>query len=401
LHLAVNWVFDDLPLHPLIVHAPVVLIPLVAAGLLVFVFRPDTRRILGPILTTIAVAAAFSAVLAVVSGERLAEDLGREATASTHAARGKLTRLLAIVVAAATLGLVAIDRYRPGLRVATSRVPGLLVSWVAIGAMIVVGLTGHSGAKLAWEGKLPNPTGDSGGPVVAESDPPTASTQPVPTESAGGAATASPGEAVVDIVLGEWTLISSVDEIPPGTTTFRVHNAGTHVHAFRIRTPGSGGDRSEWRSEPVGPGDTVTFTADLPEGTLELTCPIEDGAGDHDDLGMQAALTVRVGAPPPVPSTPTTTAAESGSTPRSSAATSVTLDISAFAYNPDDVTVPLGANVTWTNYDPAPHTATGDSFDSGTLSTGDTASVTFTSLGEYAYFCSIHPSMIGRILVAD
>ncbi len=272
---------------------------------------------------------------------------------------------------------------------------------MAISATIVVGLTGHSGAQLAWEGKLSNPPADTVAPVVAESDPPTASAQAIPTESAETTSTAAPAEPVVEIILGEWTLITSVDEIPPGPTTFRVRNAGTHVHAFRIRTPGSGGDRSEWRSDPVGPGETITFVAELPEGTLELTCPVEDGAGDHDDLGMQAPLTVRAGAPPPVPSMPPTTPTPApGSTAASADASNVTLDISAFAYTPADVTVPVGTIVTWTNNDPVPHTATGEGFDSGTLSTGDTGSVTFTAPGVYAYFCSIHPSMTGRIEVS-
>ena len=392
-----NWVFDGLPLHPLIVHAPVVLIPLVAAGLMLFVFLPDTRRVLGPLIAGLAAGAAFTAILAVASGQRLAEDLSREDSATTHAARGELTRLLAIVVAVAVVGLVALDRYRPDLRAATSRVPGLLVSWIAIAAMVVVGMTGHSGAQLAWEGKFPTgPTGDSDGPFVVESAPSTLSTEPIPTDAAGSIDT--PAEPFVDIILGEWALISSVDEIPPGPTTFRVHNAGTHVHSFRIRTPGSGGDRSEWRSEAVAPGETIIFTADLPEGTLELTCPVEDGAGDHEDLGMRASLTVRVGAPSPLPTAPP---AETGTAPEPSRDSSVVVDISSFAYGPNDLTVPLGTSVTWTNHDPAPHTATGGSFDSGTLSTGDSAQVSFTTPGEFAYICSIHPSMTGRIVVTD
>jgi plastocyanin/uncharacterized membrane protein len=397
LEFAVNWMFDGLPLHPLIVHAPVVLIPLVAAALLLFVFRPDTRRVLGPIIAGLAAGAAFTAILAVASGQRLAEDLSREDSATTHAARGELTRLLAIAVAVAAVGLVALDRYRPDLRAATSRVPGLLVSWMAIAAMVVVGMTGHSGAQLAWEAKLPtSPTGDSGGPAVVESNPSTSATQPIPAEAAGS--TDTPAEPVVDVILGEWALISSVDEIPPGLTTFRVRNAGTHIHSFRIRTPGRGGDRSEWRSEAVAPGETIIFTADLPEGTLELGCPVEDGAGDHEDLGMRASLTVRVGAPSPLPPAPP---AERGTAPEPSPDSSVIVDISSFDYGPNEVTVPLGTIVTWTNRDPAPHTATRDSFDSGTLSTGDSAQVSFTTPGEYAYICSIHPSMTGRIVVTD
>lgn len=387
--LAMMWRFDGLPLHPLIVHAPVVLIPLVAAGLALFVFRRETRQVLGPILVALALAAAFTAVLAAASGEQLVDDLSRGDSADDHAALGELTRLLAIAMALATAGLVGIDRFMPDNKAARSRGPGLVVATAALVSVVVVGLTGHSGAQLAWEGKFPGASTDAsaseaGAPVVAgEASPSTAPTAPtVP----------APTEPFVDITLGEWALVTSVDEIPPGLTTFRVRNAGTAIHAFRIRTPGSGGDRLEWRSESIAPGEIIIFTADLPEGTLELTCPIEDEAGEHDELGMQAPLGVRSGAPAPV---------APGAGSQSPSGSSVALDISGFAFNGDDVTVSTGAEVTWTNSDSAPHTATGDTFDTGTLATGASASVTFTEPGEYLYICSIHPSMTGRIVVTS
>ncbi|HUP18127.1 MAG TPA: cupredoxin domain-containing protein [Acidimicrobiia bacterium] len=64
------------------------------------------------------------------------------------------------------------------------------------------------------------------------------------------------GTPGVDIAQGEWALVPSTAEAPPGTITFRFRNLGTAPHALRIRTPGSGGDRLEWRAEAVAPGES-------------------------------------------------------------------------------------------------------------------------------------------------
>ena len=65
------------------------------------------------------------------------------------------------------------------------------------------------------------------------------------------------------------------------------------------------------------------------------------------------------------------------------------------------LTVKVGDTVSWTNEDGAPHTATanGGSFDTDRLETGESGSFTFTSAGEFDYFCAIHPSMKGKVTV--
>ena len=75
--------------------------------------------------------------------------------------------------------------------------------------------------------------------------------------------------------------------------------------------------------------------------------------------------------------------------------------IKDFAFGPATVTVNTGDTVTWTNADSAAHTATatGGAFDTGTIASGATASVTFTKAGTYAYKCAIHPRMTGTIVV--
>lgn len=75
--------------------------------------------------------------------------------------------------------------------------------------------------------------------------------------------------------------------------------------------------------------------------------------------------------------------------------------ISGFAFAPETVTVSVGDTVTWSNSDAANHTATADdgSFDTGTISSGSTKSVTFSAAGTFAYHCTIHASMTATVVV--
>ena len=72
-----------------------------------------------------------------------------------------------------------------------------------------------------------------------------------------------------------------------------------------------------------------------------------------------------------------------------------------FSFRPTTFTVTPGTVVTWTNEDSAPHTATGDDFDTGRMNRGDSASVTFDTPGEYDYKCEYHPSMKGQVIVSQ
>ncbi len=75
--------------------------------------------------------------------------------------------------------------------------------------------------------------------------------------------------------------------------------------------------------------------------------------------------------------------------------------IKKFMFNPMDVTVPAGTNVTWENDDGEPHTVvslTGE-FRSQALDEKDRFSHQFAAPGTYKYICSIHPKMVGTITV--
>jgi plastocyanin len=87
--------------------------------------------------------------------------------------------------------------------------------------------------------------------------------------------------------------------------------------------------------------------------------------------------------------------------PAQQGAANETIIIENFAYSPGNLQVPVGARVTWTNRDGAPHSATdaGGSWDTGVLAKGKSATLTFDTAGTFNYFCTIHPSMKARVVV--
>jgi len=80
---------------------------------------------------------------------------------------------------------------------------------------------------------------------------------------------------------------------------------------------------------------------------------------------------------------------------------SMEVRVDNFTFGPDTLTVPPNSTVTWVNKDDVPHViASNDGlFKSKALDTEDKYSYTFTKAGTYAYYCSVHPKMVGKIIV--
>ena len=86
------------------------------------------------------------------------------------------------------------------------------------------------------------------------------------------------------------------------------------------------------------------------------------------------------------------------------------------AFSPNPVNIKVGDTVTWVNDDTQFHTVvsgnpsgggeTGKVFDSGlsgptALTTeGKTFSHKFAAAGEFPYFCQLHPTMVGKVIVS-
>lgn len=78
-----------------------------------------------------------------------------------------------------------------------------------------------------------------------------------------------------------------------------------------------------------------------------------------------------------------------------------TVSIDNLAFNPNTLSIANGTQVTWINNDSTDHTIIdeGGLFNSGTIIPGKNFTYTFTTAGSYNYYCSLHPSMRGTILV--
>jgi plastocyanin len=75
--------------------------------------------------------------------------------------------------------------------------------------------------------------------------------------------------------------------------------------------------------------------------------------------------------------------------------------IQEFMFTPNPLTVKAGATVTWVNMDDEPHTVVSNTamYRSGALDTKESFSFKFVQPGTYHFTCSMHPRMVGIIVV--
>jgi plastocyanin len=77
-----------------------------------------------------------------------------------------------------------------------------------------------------------------------------------------------------------------------------------------------------------------------------------------------------------------------------------TVTIEGMQFNPPELTVHQGDRIVWVNKDLFPHTATAAKvFDSGSIAADGSWSYVAAKSGEYAYGCTFHPTMKGKITV--
>jgi uncharacterized membrane protein len=156
--------FMGLPLHPLVVHAAVVFVPLLVVTAVVYAFVPRWRRQVGWLALVLAVAAPLVALVAKLSGGELQETfiaknyppqiLDRVAE---HSGYGDRTFWFSLVLGLFTVALVVVTSRRPQSDVLPSWVRLVLTAGVVVFAVLTgvyVYLTGESGAQAVWSGTL-------------------------------------------------------------------------------------------------------------------------------------------------------------------------------------------------------------------------------------------------------
>lgn len=140
---------NGIPLHPLVVHAVVVLIPLSILGTIAIAVRPAWRRPYGPLVVAAGLVAAVLCPVATSSGEELERRVG---SPGEHAELGDQLVWFVLVLLVASALLVWLDR-RPAAKRPASRTL-TLVAAVAVIAGLAAGVqtyrVGDSGARAAW-----------------------------------------------------------------------------------------------------------------------------------------------------------------------------------------------------------------------------------------------------------
>ena len=137
-----------LPVHPLVIHGAVVLLPLAAAGYLWMFSSVKRSARLGGAVSFVAVLGAVFAFLSMASGRDLRAALGMGPR--QHFDLGGWLPWFGLALAVLTVLLYLMDRKAKGAR----SVPGVIVGFVGVVvAVITIGwtiYTGHTGAELVW-----------------------------------------------------------------------------------------------------------------------------------------------------------------------------------------------------------------------------------------------------------
>ncbi|MDG4834437.1 hypothetical protein O7627_34785 [Solwaraspora sp. WMMD1047] len=158
-----------IPAHPLLVHAAVVFVPLLALLAVGYAFvpviRPHTRWVLG----LLAVGAPISALFAKLSGDAFFERMrangrvteGFVPVLEEHQSFGDMTLYASLVLGVLALALVYVVAPRAAAAQAAAGAGRSRVVSLALGALTLIAAgvslyyvfrTGDSGAKAVWEG---------------------------------------------------------------------------------------------------------------------------------------------------------------------------------------------------------------------------------------------------------
>jgi len=153
--------FFGLPAHPLLVHVPIVLIPLAAITAIISIHKKYRREMLLVTAAMAVIGAAFL-FLAAGAGESLQHDLPRSRSIHEHAELGDKSQGPTAVFAFAAVGAVlSLEASRRKFEYKGKSLPkwsatALLALTVVggVAATVAVSQAGHSGAKSVWESRL-------------------------------------------------------------------------------------------------------------------------------------------------------------------------------------------------------------------------------------------------------
>lgn len=160
-----SWTFNGLPLHPLFVHAVVMLVPIASIVAILGSVWPAARRKLGIVTPLLALAAAGSAAFTMQAGEWLEGHVDETKLLETHTDGADAVPpwiiFMVLAVGAQWVWFKLQDRRASAGQAPLLSAPlSLAVAWIlatlvivsAVGATTIIAIVGDAGAKAVWDG---------------------------------------------------------------------------------------------------------------------------------------------------------------------------------------------------------------------------------------------------------
>ena len=250
-------IFDTiqgLPVHPLIAHAVVVIMPLSALGMIAIVVKPALRERFGSLILSGVVMSVLSSVIAKNSGEALGERIGEP---EQHSDLGEMLPIVAIVFAVVSFGWWFLNKRNASQLIV--KVAALAVVLASVGALVGTYLVGHSGAQAVWQERIEGTTPEDDDDYVA------------PTESA------TPTEEATAPVDGAISLSEVAKHNSPDDCWAAINGKVYDFTEWIARHPGGSGviegmcgsdGSSAFNGEHAGDDDPTRYLAEYEIGVL-------------------------------------------------------------------------------------------------------------------------------------
>ncbi len=216
-------------------------------------------------------------------------------------------------------------------------------------------------------------------------------TPPEPTTTEAPSPAMSPAEVVFEAQTSDGTsiVIASVTIPSPGYIA---------VHGNAEGSPGAVVGHSDLL--PAGTSTDVVVTLDQPLAASDLLFPMAHIDLDGDGEYLFAPPDDAVDLPATDAEGNVAVVGAEVTIEEASASDGASITIQGFSFG-EPITVSAGEAVRISNSDGVSHTWTSATglFDSGPITGGTNFSYTFEETGSYEFFCSIHPTMRGSIMV--
>jgi plastocyanin len=196
---------------------------------------------------------------------------------------------------------------------------------------------------------------------------------PNPTWPLADVAPVTPDAPAGAVELGQTTIETTLDDLLASPFALNVHASAEDIATYIACGDIAG---------PVVDGTLIVPLRTLNDSGFE-------GVAVLSTAGAETAVTVYL----TVSLVDSTVATPAGA---------VAISIIDFGFDAEKVEIPVGTTVTWTNTGQVIHTTTSKDglWDSAIMNTGDTFSYTFDEAGTFEYWCTLHPNMLGTIVVS-